>query len=261
MIEVNLEYFQYLKTVKFHFKISFSRPRNPTCPRGYGGRVCKKEITSCMAVLQSLNVFPKDGVYWIPSENHTFIPVYCSFERNPTRAWTLIESFSFENNKEFRYKAFYLDYAVSNNNPPSWERFRVGITRMKYIRSSSTLFRATCDFPKRNGNLTPDLLIGRLSDVDIITFRRGYLGICKRFLFIDIRGYQCSNCTALAFQDLERHNIHLYLDVTHDGYCQFTPPHTVESVDSFGYYYVTEPVSKCTATPKSTTQWWLGEEE
>ena len=207
-----------------------------------------------MDVLVSSRSLPKDDVYWITHEYAGFIPVYCSFELNPTRAWTLIESFAHGKRSEFRDKPFYNDYSVYNNNPPSWERFRMGLGRMKYIRSKSTLFRATCDFPKRNGSLTPDLLIGRLSDVDIINHNSSY-GHCKEYIYINIKGHNCTNCTSLTYQDSRHFRIFAALNYG----CQFKPP-LQETQSYFGGYWHTYKISKCTSTPSSTTQWWLGED-
>jgi len=229
------------------------------CVNGYGGTVCEKP-TSCMTVSKRSRAFPSNGVYWIIQDSGVLIPVYCAFEQNPTRAWTLIESFTFAKKEDFKYKAFYLDYEINLNNPPSWNRYRIGLSKMQHVRSSSTLFRATCDFPNRNGVLTPDLLIGRLSDVDILTYHFQSQQTCRKFMFVDIRGHSCTNCMVYTLQNYYSQNRHFYIDVTH-GYCEFKPPYSVKSVDSFGCYETTDTISKCTATPQSTTQWWLGEEK
>jgi len=230
------------------------------CPRGYIGKLCQtKHITSCMDVLVTSKSFPKDGVYWITrsDKSRRSVPVFCSFEKIPTRAWTLIESFAFANNEEFKYKSFDQDYPVNRDDPPFWKHFRIGFRRMQYIHSKSTLFSATCDFPKRNGLLTPDLLIGRLSDVDI--FSSQPIDGCKRFVYIDIKGTNCSDCTAYAVQYPHQH-FHIY-PASHIAVyysCDFP---FVGHVDSFGYYNVHDDKTKCTASPSSTTQWWLGQEE
>ncbi|XP_020892491.1 uncharacterized protein LOC110231782 [Exaiptasia diaphana] len=225
------------------------------CKIDYKGTVCEERVwASCMDVLASSEVFPNNGVYAIKIDNSA-ISVYCAFVK-PNQAWTLIESFNSKANP-FKNTTFYKN-APKNEDSPNFDLYRSSLKRMKEIRSKSTLFRATCDFPNRV-SLTPDLLIGRLSDVDILKTVTAYSLICRRFKFIDVRGYNCSDCTALTAWDV-RH--HFHIDVTWPNYkCHFNPPIAVPNVDSFGFYKYTDKVSKCTAKTKATTQWWLGEEK
>ncbi|XP_020892493.1 uncharacterized protein LOC110231784 [Exaiptasia diaphana] len=228
------------------------------CQKWHHGKICEKTISSCMDVRSASSMIPKDGVYELKRfDNRAIIPVYCAFQDDPRQAWTLIESFS-RNQSLFKGTPFYIGNTQNRNLPPSWDLFRLGLLRVQYFRRRSTLFRATCDFPNRM-SLTPDLLIGRLSDVDIINEKD--IAGCRRYKFIDIRGHNCTNCTANT-----RHGTsfswHFHLDITHQGDgCDFHPPVTVQDADNFGFYDDIDGASKCTATPQSTTQWWLGEEK
>jgi len=210
-----------------------------------------------MDVMQSSPTIPQDGVYLINRtdiENNQF-PVFCDFEA-PNRAWTLIETFSLENNADFKDKPFTILYRVNQQKPTNWPSFRFGQSKMKYIRSNSSLFRATCDYPNRNGSLVPDLLIGSLSNLDIVN--EGDFGECRKFRLINIRGHQCTNCFAYVIHG-KSPAFHLHLDVTWN-YCDFVPPFQTQNEDLFGFYSTTGNGFKCTETPQSTTQWWLGQE-
>ena len=74
-------------------------------------------------------------------------PVYCDFGPEPGFVWTLIQSYSLENNETFKSKAFYLHDMPINQDAPEWEKYRMSMSRMKYICDSCTHWRATCNFP------------------------------------------------------------------------------------------------------------------
>jgi len=225
------------------------------CPSPFYGNICEIRLfDSCVDVLRFYENIPPDRVYTItrPDNNNT-IPLYCSFV-SPNQAWTLIESFALSNNGDFKNKPFNNDFGSNKNEPPHWGSFRLTKDRMAYVKSKSTLFRATCDFPNRNGVLTPDLLIGNLSDVDIMS--KDNIQGCQKYNLVNFGGEQCTDCTARSFSGS---TAHFHLDVS-DGSCDFKPP-VKSSLDSFGLYNTCDDKSKCTATPQSTTQWWLGAEK
>ncbi|KXJ17614.1 uncharacterized protein LOC110233554 [Exaiptasia diaphana] len=227
------------------------------CPLGFKGKICEKSPSSCMDILIASTTTPKKDVYRIQRDDkRNYIQVYCAFEDN--KAWTLIESFSREN-KEFKNKPFSIDYGRNLGNVPSWNGYRVRLDRMKYFHNKSTLFRATCNYPNRE-SLTRDLLIGRLSDVDIFN-KEGQVNECKRYISIDIMGHTCKSCSALtAFGPINPRHIHL--DVTTQR-CEFkiSQPDINDSTDCFGHYHTVDERFTCTAMNTSTTQWWLGEEK
>ena len=87
---------------------------------------------------------------------------------------------------------------------------------------------------------------------------------CKKFEFISIRGYNCTNCTSHHF--FQRDNYHAHIDsywAPVEG-CQFTSP-SADAVksqggeDNFGCYRAVNPVHRCVSNDDSTTQWWFGE--
>lgn len=224
------------------------------CPNGYYGKVCENEFHSCKDILLFHKTLPKDGVYQLRNkQSNRLISVYCAFNA-PNQAWALIESFSLENNF-FKSSPFFETFGINYDLPPSWENFRMIRGRMTYISSLSTLFRATCDFPKRSSSsLTPDLLIGELREVNLIS---EHIDGCKRFMFIDIKGHQCRNCTAFTYQG-GTVNAHFHIDVTHNR-CEYKPP-ILFNTDNFGYYGSIDKTFTCTLAANSTTQYWLGQE-
>lgn len=233
------------------------------CTDGYGGTVCEKELTSCMEIFKASKTIPVNGVYKIKfGSGGVLFPVYCSFRKNPTRTrvWTLIESFALDKLGYFKFNSFHVDLTYNPHDPPSWNKFRIGKTRMTYIHSKSTLFMATCDFNVRmNGSLTPDVLVGRLSDVDILTYKYEYAKTCQKYIFIDVKGHQCRDCTANTEQNHGGYNTHFCIDVTRNM-CDFNVPSNTLFVRSFGFYQLFDTAFTCTASPQSTTQWWLGDE-
>lgn len=158
----------------------------------------------------------------------------------------------------FNYKPFTLDFPKNVMTTPSWDSYRLGKSEMQYLRAKSIMFRATCNYQEKfqTGTLKPDYLRGHLSDVDIIYDDN--IESCKRYINVNIRGYECTNCLAHTAHGRES-NWHYHLDVTWNV-CDFRPPCEKQNVDSFGMYATIENQSTCTQTQQSTTQWWLGEE-
>ena len=122
-----------------------------------------------------------------------YFPLYCAFE--PKIAWTLIESFSLANTNTFKNLPFHVHRPISNNRPSTWENYRMGSNRRAHFQIMSTLFAATCDFPKRvGGSMVNDSLKGRLDDFNVVQEKS--LDGCKKYTSINIKGVDCSNCTA-----------------------------------------------------------------
>ena len=173
--------------------------------------------------------------------------------------WTLIESFSLANKIEFANKPLYKDYPV-NQNSFSWNKFRLSQSRINFMGSHSTHVRATCNFNTDGLNYT-DYLRAKLSDIDVMSL--SFDG-CKRYEYINIRGYYCHNCTA---HFVQRDYWHAHVD-SYSGSqrnCQFKSPlegavKMKSGEDNFGWYETVNPVHRCSASADSTTQWWIGEQ-
>jgi len=230
------------------------------CPPNFMGKYCERNLTysACLDIAKNSNQLPKSGVYEIVrSDNGIIFPVYCTFELN--KAWTLIESFSLDNINKFQNLTFNT-HGFSNIKPPFWENYRIGIWRIKYVHSKSTLFAATCDFPKRTGrSLIPDFLLGSLKDVDFIT--ETSINGCRKYMKIDIRGRKCSNCTAYTvYGGAESYHFHIDMnDKSSSALCDLKP-FEGGLHEYFGYYKSPNSEFLCTTTHESTTQWWLGQE-
>lgn len=124
------------------------------CTKTSWGTVCEKNVaSSCLDVfrgkLAKNESVPEDGVYNILHSDGTVLPLYCAFNSSSKRAWTLIESLSFANRADFSKVLFYSATPINHLSPPSWERYRLSKEAIKHIRSNSSLFRSTCNFPER----------------------------------------------------------------------------------------------------------------
>lgn len=226
------------------------------CPNSHTGNVCQKPISSCKDVLaSSQNSLPRNGVYTITRKD---VRVYCAFTA-PNQAWTLIESFSLENNKiYYSSKPLNQDWPRNQHSPTNWEDYRMSFVNMEYLRSESTMFRATCDFPNREGNLKTDSMIGNLSDYDVIGNPDGS-GKCVPMTYINIRGQAFHNAKVPMYSSVNKW--HTHVDCGGVTVCEpkdFSLTDNVASEDCFGLYGAVNTASKCTATLQSTTQWWLG---
>ena len=118
--------------------------------------------------------------------------VFCDAISEKGFVWTLIESFSFRNNNEFADKAFYKEYPV-NQEAFTGSKFRLSWSRMITTANRSTHVRATCNFNTEELKYR-DYLRAKLNDLDVM--RLNVRGACKKYEFISIRGYNCSNWTA-----------------------------------------------------------------
>ena len=184
--------------------------------------------------------------------------VFCDAISEKGFIWTLIESFSFRNNNEFADKAFYKEYPV-NQEAFTWSKFRLSWSRMITTVKGSTHVRATCNFNTEELKYR-DYLRAKLNDIDVMRFNGR--GACKKYEFISIRGYNCSNCTAQFVQTV---NWHAHTDSFYGPKigCQFTSQSTgaVKSPggeDNFGWYETVNRVHRCVSSDDSTTQWWFG---
>ena len=233
---------------------------NCTCTTEYYGKLCKKRRpTSCKDQLEKYRGSQSGLHLLFDSTSKSLYEVFCDYTSENGFIWTLIESFSLANNHEFSNKPFYKDYPV-NQNSFTWNKSRLSQSRKNFIASHSTHVRATCNFNTDGLNYT-DYLRAKLSDIDVMSL--DFNG-CKRYEYINIRGYNCHNCTAHFSQ---KDNWHAHVDSHHGSQigCQFNSPHAgsvklPRGEDNFGWYETVNHVHRCSASADSTTQWWIGEE-
>ena len=179
-------------------------------------------------------------------ETSSLYEVFCDSMSENGFVWTLVESFSLANKVEFASKAFCKNYPV-NQSSFSWNNFLL-----------SWHVRATCNFNPDGLNYT-DNLRAKLSDIDML---RLMFNGCKKYEYINIRGYRCNNCTAHFCQ---KDYFHAHIDSYHGSKkgCNLTIPGAVDETngeDNFGSYGTINHVHRCSTNNSSTTQWWLGEQ-
>ncbi|XP_028411738.1 uncharacterized protein LOC114534489 [Dendronephthya gigantea] len=169
-------------------------------------------------------------------------------------AWTLVESFNMSNKDEDPFRKHPLKTnAPVNEKSPNFDRYRMSQPQMISLKAKSTHWRATCSFPV-NGVDGRDQVRGNFKDFDIMTFIES--GLCKQMEYINIRGNECSQCTAKWWAKSGSQNLHT--DNT-EGDCDFRPTvGIISGEDNFGLYDNVNQDFRCTATNASTTNWWFG---
>ncbi|XP_028411750.1 uncharacterized protein LOC114534498 [Dendronephthya gigantea] len=196
-----------------------------------------------------------DGYYKIYNEeDNSLDSVYCDMVPEVAAAWTLVESFSRANKDEDSFKKHPLKTnAPVNEKSANFIRYRMSQPQMISLKAKSTHWRATCSFPV-NGVDGRDQARGNFKDFDIMTYIGS--GLCKQMEYVNIRGHECSQCTARWWA--VRNTYNLAIDSSHGG-CEFVPTAgSVPSEDNFGVYNTINPYFRCMATASSTTNWWFG---
>ena len=225
------------------------------CPPGYSGKLCENPIKSCRGYANGSRV---PGKYHILDGDMTTFEVFCDFDTRSATTWTLIQSYQLQNNPEFKRHPLTEDNAVRQDTPV-WDSYRLSKSRIESIQDDSSKWRMTCRYDSDGLNYT-DYVQGSKDELNILTYDTI---TCKKVAFIDVRGNTCPNCSALAAQT-ERYNFHF--DSFHSSYykCSFQPESSIPcgtagGEDNFGYFACVNPSHRCSASPTSTTQTWLGE--
>lgn len=126
---------------------------------------------------------------------------------------------------------------------------------MQDLKAVSSHWRITCNFPVKVFN-RQDYVKGNFSKFNILSFEGRYA--CKFMDYINIKGYNCSQCTAAWWQEtgsLLHHDLSL-------GPCSFgnskPPGISVWNADYFGYYENRDTSFSCSSEHSSTTNHWFG---
>lgn len=235
------------------------RKFNCTCAKEYSGKYCEKRIPTACNQLQLESKKPvQSAVYTLlNSTDKSLYQTFCDFTSEKGFVWTLVESFSLANKNDFKLKQFYKDYPV-NQNSFSWDKFRLSKAIMSSALAHSTHVRATCNF-NIDGLKTTDYLRARMIDANVLLLNGE---ACKKFEYVNIRGYDCHNCTVW-FTQTESWHAHVDSYYTPNLPCQFTEARNGSvpipaGEDNFGFYETVNPLHRCSSTNKSTTQWWFG---
>lgn len=223
------------------------------CRKGFTGRVCDQYGLSCASYDKS----SEPSIRSIQTREGK-VKVLCDYKSEPRIVWTLIESFAFSLNDKYKGNGFMNDFPVNTDNF-NWQDYRLSRSVMIHTLNHSSHWRATCNY-NSEGLVKRDYIRGRLSNFDVIT--KDQRAECIRVEYINVRGINCTDCTTLARHTADRHvfvdsgrgkiygcdiNFRKGSIQNHNDYC-----------DNFGKYTVVNHAHRCTATPNSTTQWWLG---
>ncbi|XP_032219066.1 uncharacterized protein LOC116602066 [Nematostella vectensis] len=211
-------------------------------------------FTSCLDFLHA--GYDKNGIFTITGSDNNDFKVFCDFTSELGSAWTLVLSFARKN----KNLDTYCKRSLSQNDPrngenPNWEDYRLSLSRMQHLRSQSTYWRFTTEFPVLGVDYR-DYVRAKFSSMDVLTFHAG--GHCKQVELVNIRGYQGADITAPFWQVDGTWPLHT--DSTSEA-CEFRSAKagSVATENNFGYYCQTyNPVFRGTATQESTTQLWFG---
>ena len=194
-----------------------------------------------------------NGVQTLYDGNNLPFKAFCDFQSESGAAWTLVLSHALSNVADFKDQ-LYLDFQPINVEAPEWAAYRMAKSRMLSIRQKSTHWRATCNFPT-DGVDFRDYLRASLGDFDIMASSTTQ---CRPYELVNIRGLSCTDCTAYTFYDNE-YALHVDSYRSKSKGCNFDgSAGAVSSEDNFGNYGKTNPAFRCSASPSSTTQFWIG---
>ena len=228
------------------------------CPNGYTGEQCEYSIRSCRGYSNGSRI---SGKYTVLDGNNNSFVVFCDFDKNSTMTWTLIQSYSIDNNHLFKNVPLFKD-SQQNQNSPSWLQYRLSKSRMESIQQDSTKWRLTCAY-QDDGVVYTDYLRASNSVVNILTFVNDET--CVKVEYINVRGSNCTNCTALmSQQDNKMLHFHSYKNNKMNCDFKFVNPDicavTSESAyeHDFGLYRCKSSTHRCASSGNATTQTWFG---
>ena len=79
---------------------------------------------------------------------------------------------------------------------PNWQAYLIKRPYLLWLRDHSTHWRATCRY-NTDGTVYTDYLRASLEDFDIIRDIPLKADTCRPYEYVNIRGNECVNCTAL----------------------------------------------------------------
>ena len=226
-----------------------------TCPDHFWGKLCEYNDFhySCRTLTTKI-----PGKYELRNSSGEMFETFCDFDNETATAWTLIHSYELQHEQDFQHP-FFSDVPV-NQDTPSWQSFRLSLPVMKSIANDSIKWRATCNY-ETDGVVNQDLAIALLQDIPILSFNARK---CLKYEYINIRGQSCSSCTAFTKQAEPYIPLHVSTNHTNKVVCDFYPTgylicdDTLKAEDNFGHYACVNPNHRCSSSPTSTTQIWLG---
>lgn len=224
------------------------------CQDGYLGNQCDKKARSCQDYLRFRQSY-SSGTYVVFDGNDTMFSVYCDMDAANLSAWTLVLSYALQYNTDFNSTPFFVDNPLDEDNP-NWSFYRLSLSRMYSIRSSSDFWRVSCNYTTY-GIDKRDYAVAIWTDIDLLSLDGSG---CYRFSYIDIRGSHCFNCTTWVHQGLLRSRMFLVAACygQRQGCDLVATPGSSLYEESFGYYTSISRQFRCTADGNSTTEFWFG---
>lgn len=198
------------------------------------------------------------GYYQIYDSQGRKFAAYCDMKSEPGAVWTLVISFALKNVDVNQFRQPLQVNAPVNPNSPSWDLYRMSQSQLTHLKSQSTHWRATCNFPTYGIDYT-DYVRANFQELDIMNFKGD--GVCLKVEYVNIRGHQCAECTARWSHYVDGFPAHI--DSFHvDAGCKLDASQGAVSVeggeDNFGFYYGINNKFRCTSDGNSTTNWWFG---
>ena len=226
------------------------------CPDGYTGDLCDQQITSCRGYRDGQRI---SGRYKIFDHQNILYEVYCHFTLNSTKTWTLIQSYSKKN-----YKQLKISFTQNEDNYQNltWDLYRLPKAKMESIWNDSTHWQITCGFSVEQKVDRRDFLLVSLRQADILEMNETG---CKRVEYINVRGYECRNCTVwLSQRNGQNPMCFKSYDALQNSHCEFQVPDAKYcnekkgGENNFGFYKCKNKNHRCVAEETSTTETWLG---
>jgi hypothetical protein len=209
---------------------------------------------------------PSGFYFWIQPGTQPVFRVLCDMDNG---GWTLIESFSYQNNtsQAVPFQHFSISNSANEDYQTTWNYkylipwhyYRLNGNRMTDLATRTVLWRATCnaDTVGLSNVMNKDYIVVKQANQNF----RSNVGGCIRADSVNIRTYSCTNCNVYARQGYASpYHDHLYISSYYGGNCAapylVTTGSLVTETD-FGTYSTPNSAFSCVATPTSTTNWWI----
>ena len=228
---------------------------NCSCPHAYTGQRCEtiKHPRNCKDVAR--NGAKISGRFRVYDSQDKPFQVFCDLTHEPGYVWTLIQSFSYGNNDQFKFKRFGLDFPVNEEESTiNWSAYRLSLSRMQSVAATSTHLRATCNF-RDDGLVYTDYARAKLEGHDLFG---QWHSQCRMYEYLNIRDTECHECTAGTWQLNEMWHINSERSVIEAG-CEYNGVvGAVPQEQNFGVYVHFNTNFRCTSGQNSSTQHWIG---
>ena len=135
-----VESYAYLVKIEskiFHiFSVGLSKQRS----------LCFQMPSSCLD--HSRNGAVRSGLYVVYDKNkRSSYKVYCDLTSESTMAWTLVMSQTYQYHTLPQLRSPMFQDSPLNQESPRWDAYRLSLQRMNAVKSDSTHWRLTCNFP------------------------------------------------------------------------------------------------------------------